>query len=152
MKVTFITYIYPYPERGYNPGVERVIQEIARDLVRQGHDVHVLTTYRNGAERQHVEDHGVKIHRVADTRQYLGKLGSLFSIDLLSLNYSIREYMHLLEESDIVHTFSPLLKKFFSTPLIAHYHHWDDPSELMEYLYLPQAMPYGCSVTIFLTG
>jgi len=137
MKITFITYIYPYPDRGYNPGIERVVQEFARELVQQGHDVHVLTTYRNGGSKKTETDKGVCLHRIPDARQYFGKVGSIFSIDLLSINYSIKEYSSLLESSDIVHTFTPIVWKFFSTPLIAHYHHWDEPSELAEYLYLP---------------
>lgn len=137
MKITFVTYIYPYPERGYNPGIERVVQEFARELVRQGHEIHVLTTYRNGGVKQFEIDQGVQLHRVSDTRHYLGKVGSVFSLDLFSLNHQITEYSALLESSDIVHAFTPIVWKFFSTPLIAHYHHWDDPSEPLEYLYLP---------------
>jgi len=137
MKITFITYIYPYPERGYNPGVERVVQEFARELVQQGHEVHVLTPYRNGGVKNHERDEGVQIHRVSDTRRYFGRVGSLFSIDMLSLNWSITSYSDLLHSSDIVHTFTPLIWKFFSTQMVAHYHHWDDPSNPIEYLYLP---------------
>lgn len=137
MKITFLSYIYPYPERGYNPGIERVVEEFAKELVQQGHEVHVITTYRNGGAKVFEVAEGVLLHRVPDTRHYLGKAGSVFSIDLLSLNYSFTEYLPLLESSDITHTFTPIVWKPFSTPLIAHYHHWDDPSELMDYLYLP---------------
>jgi len=137
VKITFVTYIYPYPDRGYNPGIERVVQELARELVRQGHEVHVLTTYRNGGVKSYERDEGVHLHRISDTRHYLGRVGSLFSLDLLSLNYSITAHSDLLESSDVVHAFSPIVWKFFSTPLVAHYHHWDDPDEPLEYLYLP---------------
>lgn len=137
MKIVFVSYIYPHPERGYNPGIERVVQEFAKGLVRQGHEVRVLTTYRNGGKKEYEVDEGVQIHRIVDTRHYLGKFGSLFSLDLLSLNISIRGYRELLESADIVHAFTPIVHRFFSTPLVAHYHHWDNPSELLEYLYLP---------------
>lgn len=137
MKITFFSYIYPYPDRGYNPGIERVVQEFATELVQQGNEVHVLTTYRNGGERKTDTDNGVRIHRVPDTRYYFGRLGSIFSLDFLSLNYSIRGYVDLLESSDVVHAFAPLVNKFFSTPLVAHYHHWDEPGSPLEYLYLP---------------
>ncbi|WP_083881620.1 glycosyltransferase family 4 protein [Haloferax elongans] len=139
MKVTFLTYIYPYPERGFNPGIERVIQEFARNLVDKGHEVHVLTTYRNGGSEKHGEDQGVRIHRVSDTRRYLGRVGSLLSLDLLSLNISFKSYSELLETSDVVHAFTPIIHKFFSTKLVSHYHHWDDPSQPLEYLYLPSS-------------
>lgn len=137
MKITFVTYIYPYPERGYNPGIERVVQELARELDQQGHEVHVLTTFRNGGKSEYERDDGVHIHRTPDTRHYFGRAGSLFSLDMLSLNYSIRSHAELLESSDIVHTFTPLVWNFFSTPLVAHYHHWDEPDDPIEYLYLP---------------
>lgn len=137
MRITFVTYIYPYPERGYNPGIERVVEEYARELVSQGHEIHVITTYRNGGIEKREEIEGVVLHRISDARFYLGRTGSVFSVDLLSLNYSIREHRDLLERSDIVHTFTPIVEKFFSTPLIAHYHHWDEPDNLIEYLYLP---------------
>lgn len=137
MKITFISYIYPHPDRGYNPGVERVVQEFARELVDQDHEVHVLTTYRNGGTEQHELDEGVHIHRFKDSRYYLGRVGSVFSIDHASINFSIRKYSDLLEESDIVHTFTPIVDKLFTTPLVSHYHHWDNSSNLMDYLYLP---------------
>jgi len=25
MRITFVTYIYPHPKRGFNPGIERII-------------------------------------------------------------------------------------------------------------------------------
>lgn len=137
MKISFLSYIYPYPDRGYNPGIERVVEEFAKELAQQGHDVHVVTTYRNGGNKRFETTEGVALHRIPDTRYYLGKIGSVFSIDLLSINYSIKQYIRLLESSDIVHTFTPLVWKPFSTPLIAHYHHWDDPNEMLDYLHLP---------------
>lgn len=137
MKITFISYIYPFPNRGFNPGIERVIEEFAHELTNQGHEVHVITTYRNGGTEEFECDGGVCIHRIPDARHFMGKLGSAFSMDLLSINMSIRTYGNLLDESDIVHTFTPIVWKFFSTPMVAHYHHWDEPSDLMEYLYLP---------------
>lgn len=137
MKITLVSYIYPYPERGYNPGVERVVQETARELVRQDHEVHVITTYRNGGNKKYQKDDRVKIHRVPDTRSIIGRPGSTFSLDLLSLNTSIKSKKSLLEDSDVVHTFTPIVWKFFDTPLVAHYHHWDDPVDLIDYLYMP---------------
>lgn len=137
MKITIVSYIYPYPERGYNPGIERVVQEIARELVRQDHEVNVITTYRNGGKKKYQKDGGVKIHRVPDTRSIMGRPGSIFSIDLLSINASIKCKKSLLNNSDVVHTFTPIVSKFFDTPLVAHYHHWDDPVDLIDYLYMP---------------
>jgi glycosyltransferase involved in cell wall biosynthesis len=137
MKITFVTYIYPYPNRGFNVGIERVIQEFARELDRRGHEVHVITTYRNGGETREGMDDEIRIHRVSDARRYLGRAGSAFSLDWLSLNWSIRRYSNLIRSSDVIHAFVPIISKWFSTPLVTHYHHWDDPEDLVEYLYLP---------------
>lgn len=137
MRITIVSYIYPYPKRGFNPGIERVVQETARELVSQGHEVHVITTYRNGGVRRNECDNGVTIHRIPDTRSYLGSVGSVFSIDNVSINVVLRKHMKLLNKSDVVHTFTPIVWKFFSTPLVSHYHHWDEPNTLKEHLYLP---------------
>jgi len=87
MRITFVTYIYPHPKRGFNPGIERVIESLSKELARKGHDITVVTTYsrNNGKEREEEVD-GVKIYRVKDTRDIFGRVGSIFSLDLLSIN------------------------------------------------------------------
>ncbi|WP_250868931.1 hypothetical protein [Methanococcoides seepicolus] len=44
--VTFIT----CPEIGFNPGIERVIGELSNSLANKGHEVNVITTFRNAGE------------------------------------------------------------------------------------------------------
>jgi glycosyltransferase involved in cell wall biosynthesis len=52
MRITFVTYVYPHPKRGFNSGIERVIESLSQELARKGHDVHVITTYsRNNGIR-----------------------------------------------------------------------------------------------------
>jgi glycosyltransferase involved in cell wall biosynthesis len=96
-----------------------------------------VTTYRNGGEQKEEKDGKVHLHRIPDTRRFLGRLGGLFSVDFISLNFSLVEYAELIESADIVHTFTPIFWRFFDTTLVSHYHHWDESSELIEYLYLP---------------
>jgi len=36
MKITFLSYTYPYPKRGFNPGIERVIESLSKELARKG--------------------------------------------------------------------------------------------------------------------
>lgn len=78
MKITFITYIYPYPERGFNPGIERVIEGLSLTLANNGHDVTVITTYRNGGILKEEKYCNIKICRVNDLRNIFGRVGSLF--------------------------------------------------------------------------
>ena len=124
MKITFVTYIYPYPKRGFNPGIERVIGEVSHALVNKGHEVNVITTYRNGGELKEENDNGVNIYRTNDLRNIFGKVGSMFSLDLLSINYFAKEYKHILQDSDIIHVFTPFFIDVPNVPLVSHFHHY----------------------------
>lgn len=137
MKITFVSYIYPYPNRGFNPGIERVIGEISHSLADKGHEVNVITTYRNGGVESKEIDHGVTIYRVNDLRNIFGKMGSIFSLDLLSINFFVRKYKDLLQSSDVIHIFTPFLVSIPDVPLISHFHHEEVIRQKLEYLYLP---------------
>ncbi|MCU4802069.1 glycosyltransferase family 4 protein [Halobacteria archaeon HArc-gm2] len=139
MNVVFTTYVYPHPDPGFNPGIERVVGELAEAVSAKGHDVTVLTTYRNGGTKKREYHEGVEIIRLADVRERIGRLGSIFSLDFLSLNYLINRQSRVLSEADVVHTFTPIVHKGFDAPLVSHYHHWDTPGSATEYLYLPTA-------------
>lgn len=137
MKITFVSYIYPYPNRGFNPGIERVIGEISHALADKGHEVNVITTYRNGGIEPKEIDRGVNIYRINDLRNIFGKIGSIFSLDLLSINFFIREYKDLLQNSDVIHIFTPFLVDIPNVPLISHFHHDEIIRQKLEYFYLP---------------
>jgi len=137
MKITFVTYIYPYPKKGFNPGIERVIGETSRALSNKGHEVKVITTYRNGGQLKKEECHGINIYRINDLRNIFGRIGSIFSIDLLSINYFVRGYKQILQDSDVIHTFTPFLIDVPNVPLFSHFHHHEKIRNLKELLYLP---------------
>jgi len=137
MKITFVSYIYPYPNRGFNPGIERVIGELSHALVNKGHQVNVITTYRNNGTLSEEIDDGVHIYRINDLRNIFGKYGSIFSLDLLSINYFINKHMRIIENSDIIHSFSPLIVDIPNVPLVSHFHHDEKIRKTIEYFYLP---------------
>lgn len=137
MKITFVTYIYPYPERGFNPGIERVIGELSHSLANKGHEVNVITTFRNGGELEKELDQNVTIYRINDFRNLFGRIGSIFSLDLLSINYFIKKHKSLLETSDVIHAFTPFLINIPNVPVISHFHHDEQIREPIELLYVP---------------
>lgn len=138
MKITFLTYVYPYPERGYNPGIERVIGEFTHSLARRGHEVNVITTFRrNGGNTKTESDSGVNIFRTNDLKNIFGRPGGLFSLDQLSINYFMREHLKMLKDSDIIHSFIPVYRKIPGVPLLTHFHHPERIRYLKEFLYLP---------------
>jgi len=53
------------------------------------------------------------------------------------MNLSLREHHSMLEDSDIVHTFTPILFDIPHTPLVSHFHHEDRIRDYSEALYLP---------------
>lgn len=139
MRIVLVTHTYPYPDRGFNPGVERVVQEVAKEFQNLGHEVSVITTYRNGGSKKVEFDQGVKIHRIEDSRYFVGRVGSTLSFDVITFNISMFQKRDILESADIIHTFTPIIWKSSSTPIVAHYHHWDEPTSPLEYLYLPSS-------------
>ncbi len=137
MKVTFVTYVYPYPRMGFNPGIERVVSELAHALTRKGIDLNVITTYRNGGQTKEEYDGDVRIMRINDLRNQIGKIGSTFSMDLLSINFYAQECINLLKQSDIIHAFTPFLTGPSGIPLVSHFHHREEICKGIEYLYQP---------------
>lgn len=136
MNICIISYVYPFPERGYFPGIERVVSNHAQRLSERGHNVSVITTYRNGDEK-HTSDGDVKIHRVLDSREMMGKIGSVFAIDRLSFAIAAKTTSTPLSQYDLIHTHSPLVLPPREVPLVAHHHHWKEYDGLKDYLWLP---------------
>ena len=135
--ITFFSNVYPYPKRGYHPGIERVVESFSNELVKKGHEVHVITTYRNGGEKEEESFNGVNIHRIKDSRDRFGKIGSAFSLDVLSMNWGLTKYLDIIIESDILHVFTPFLVNRPKTPIVSHFHHGERIRSLVDILYLP---------------
>jgi len=92
MKVSHIYHHY-YPVLG---GLERVVQNIAEEQVKMGHEVHVVTS-THGSEGEPREEtvNGVRIHRVRAIR-----------LRYPDLEYPINGPQRVLVDSDMVHVHS----------------------------------------------
>jgi glycogen(starch) synthase len=119
MKVAFITFEYPPFVQG---GAGVYAHNLAKELGKLGHEVHVITPKASGGERESVEE-GVFIHRV-------GFLNKPF-LAVLSFWFSLRKDFSSLEQRaggfDIVHgngisAFS-LGQKAVSSPRVITAHH-----------------------------
>lgn len=95
MQIAQLTGEYP-PLQG---GVGDFTFEVSRELVRQGHGVHVVTSPAEGAQRQETRD-GVQIHRIIpswgwDVRKRLEAFARVHPIDALNVQYQAAAYqMH----------------------------------------------------------
>ncbi len=140
MRLVFLSHVYPHPASGFNPGIERVIGELAPALACLGHDVHVLTSYRNGQAPKTEKHRGVTLHRVDDWRSRYGRMASVGSLDFRSLARTlVRDHAELIRTADAAHTFTQLPNWPFQTPLFAHYHHHDKPKRFIEHLFMHTA-------------
>lgn len=92
MRVTHVFHSY-YPVLG---GMERVVQRLAEEQVRRGHEVHVLTSAHGSKSRLCEETiNNVHIHRARAIRLHYP-----------DLTYPLNGYECVLEKSDIVHAHS----------------------------------------------
>ncbi len=82
------------------PGIERVAYGLARGLRQTGAHVRVIAVQRKG-EAGHETVDGLEIFRLKDSNFFLGRIGSLFSGDLLSFSHSIINNAHLLNHADL---------------------------------------------------
>jgi glycosyltransferase involved in cell wall biosynthesis len=137
LNITFVSYVYPYPNRGYNPGVERVIGELTHFLAKRDHDVTVITTWKNGGQSKFEEDAGVKIRRVRTLNDYVGRVGTIFSSDLVSVNFSLKTYEDVLRNADVIHAFTPFLVDTHNVPLISHFLHDEEIRSATQFLHVP---------------
>lgn len=136
MKIIIVSNVYPYPERGYFPGIERVVANHARMLSQRGHQVVILTTFRNGDKKCTTEGE-IDIYRLPDLRSDIGQLGSLLSIDRVYFSLRAKQLINNLAEIDVIHTHTPLLFSPRDLPLVSHHHHWKSYDEWKDYLWLP---------------
>lgn len=138
MKITFLTYTYPYPRRGFNVGIERSIEGITQTLARKGHEVSVITTLaRNGSFTREELASGVQIYRVNDLRNMVGRVGCVLALDLLSINYFARAHRNLLKSSDVIHTYVPYFLDTPDVPLVSTFFHDEMYPNLVDHLHLP---------------
>lgn len=138
LKVCFVSYTYPYPNRGYNPGIERLVEGLSEGLVGRGVDVSVITSHRGGNKESEVTPRGVKLHRARSPT------GGIFAISLAGFSLmAFKRYLGLMRNSDVINVFSA---SFIPTkpirnllpPIVSYFTHLDRPRSAKEFFYLPQ--------------
>jgi glycosyltransferase involved in cell wall biosynthesis len=137
LKVTLISPVYPYPNKGVYVGIERHVYELATNLKKAKVDIKIITTYWNGG-RQRDEYEGIPIYRSVDSRYKYGKIGLIFDLHCYSFGMNLLEYRDLIKQSDIVHALGPISSindlKTLRIPIITHFHHFesiDNPKDLL---------------------
>lgn len=131
MGLRILMLAWEYPPRLVG-GLARVVCAVSRELVRQGHEVHVITADCEGTD-EHSMDQGVHVHRVKT--QTGSKGGDLQTPDFLTwdarLNFGILQYAIKLQQEqpfDIVHAHDWLVAdagwvlKSFGLPMISTIH------------------------------
>ena len=106
MGLRILMLAWEYPPRLVG-GLARVVCAVSRELVRQGHEVHVITSNFEGTD-EHSMDQGVHVHRV---KTQTGPTGAdMETPDFLTwdarLNFGILQYaikLQLEQPFDIVH-------------------------------------------------
>jgi len=111
MKIGFvITYFYPF-----SGGAETNCLELAKQLVKKGHEVHVFTSDRKGNEILEKEEtyKGIKIHRSKTWFRYKYYFACYPSLISNLLKYKL-DIVHVHSTGFLQHDFSVLFKKLFS--------------------------------------
>src|SRR3990172_7911764 len=101
MLVCIISPSFPTERPGIFPGIERVSEGLAKGFAQLGCRVILLTILR-GKDAFHETWNGCEIFRLRNTNWYTGRLGSLFSLDLLSFGFNVLRHAHLLSGADLV--------------------------------------------------
>ncbi|MFX1396115.1 MAG: glycosyltransferase family 4 protein [Promethearchaeota archaeon] len=142
MKITFITPVFPHPKQGVYPGIERFVKNIALSIKDLGHDVKILTTYWNGGKKED-SYRTIPIRRIRDSKSFIGKLGSICSLNYYSFGFNsfTKRNYNFYSDSDIIvlplaigFNFIFKLKKI---PVVSFFYHHDSPASFRDYLYLP---------------
>lgn len=140
MKVTLISPVYPYPNKGVYVGIERHAYELASSLKKANIDVNIITTYWNGG-KQREEYEGISIYRSLDSGYKYGSKGCIFDLQYYTFGKNLLEYHDLIKQSDIVHALCPIstvndIKKL-GVPVITHFHHYESINNIKEVVHKP---------------
>lgn len=107
MNVTLVTMVYPHPRRGFWPGFERQLGDLAAALRDAGVTVNVITSFRNGGAAHEVHEE-IRIFRVSDTGHVFGKAGCILSLHVQSFGANAVKLEDVFAASDVVESFIPL--------------------------------------------
>ena len=142
LSITIITPVFPYPNRGILPGIERYVESLVFPLKEIGVNVKILTTFWNGGIRNDLYKK-IPILRIKDSKTLFGKIGTLFHINYLTfgLNLIRKKNYSFFKDSDIL--IMPLaigftsLIKLKKIPIISCFLHYDKILSLVEHFNTP---------------
>jgi glycosyltransferase involved in cell wall biosynthesis len=140
LKVTIISPVYPYPNKGVYAGIERHAYELASALKKANIDVNIITSYWNGGVQKE-EYEGICIYRSIDSGHKYGSIGRVFDLHYYSFGKNLLEHQDVIKQSDIVHALGPISSvnyiKKLGIPVVTHFHHFESIKEPIELLYKP---------------
>lgn len=142
MKISIITFGFPYPRPGKLLGVELFVKNLAIQLKNLGNDIKIVTTYWNGGKR-YDNYKGIPILRILDSKAILGKFGSIFQLNFMTfgLNLIRKKNFKFYRDSDIIILcFGIGFSGFFKLkkiPIISIFFHYDIPKSITDYLTIP---------------
>lgn len=141
MRIVIASIVFPHPERGVFPGIERLLEGYVAALARAGHDVRVMTSYWNGG-RSHDEWNGVPIERFSDSGTTWGKAGRFLDAHYFTWSKRVsRSIIERRDEIDVIHCVSPLADAGklvrAGLPVVSSFYHYDILREARQLLYLP---------------
>ncbi len=125
MKILMLTWEYPPRIVG---GIARVVNDLSKRLIKDGHEVHVIT-YKEGDAPYYENDKGVEVHRVDN---YMINPNN-FTDWIMQLNFSMiakaNELIAKGEKFDVIHAHDWLvayaaktLKNSYDLPLVSTIH------------------------------
>ncbi len=142
LTISIITPVFPYPNRGILPGIERYVESFAFPLMKRGIKVKLITTFWNGGSRNDVYKN-IPILRIKDSKSLFGKIGSIFHINNITfgLNLIRKKNFSFFKDSDII--IMPLaigftsLIKMKKIPIVSCFLHYDQILSLVEHFNTP---------------
>ena len=142
MKITIITPCFPYPNRGLLTGIETYSENLAINFKAIGNDVKIVTTFWNGGKRYDIYKE-IPILRILDSKTFLGRLGSIFQLNLFTFGFNLmrKKNLKFFSDSDVILLIVAIgftrffkIKKF---PIISVFYHYESPRSFIEYITLP---------------
>jgi len=147
VRITIITPVFPYPNRGVYTGIERHVEGLCKGFKKLGHKVTIITTFWNGGTSYH-NFNDIEIYRFKDLRTILGKLGKLsgvFELNFLTFSLNVTLNKKLLNTDllliNLPFPFLSLIDgNFISISLL---HHVQPIANLKDVLSVPFGNIYG---------
>ena len=142
LKITVITPVFPYPNRGIHPGIERYVENIVLPLKKLGVDIRIVTSFWNGGDR--IDNYkGIPILRISDSRALFGRIGSIFFLNYTTFGLFLLRKKNYIFYKDSNALFLPLglgftkLLKLKGIPIISGFLHYDQILSSIDHFNLP---------------